>query len=73
MVRILEAHGITADKQYIEAFGLSTDTKPTEGIVTGSVFVEVNTKDVYMFNETSGEWVKFNGTVTTESTGGDEA
>ena len=45
-------------KKYIEAFGLSTDTKPTTNIITGSVFVEVDTGKVYLFNETASAWVE---------------
>jgi hypothetical protein len=36
---------------YGEYFGLSTDTKPTDGIVTGSKFTEVDTGKVYLFDE----------------------
>ena len=41
---------------YIEASGLSTDTKPTSNIATGSLFLEVDTGDVYAFDEDSGSW-----------------
>lgn len=51
MVRILVEQKYTDGKKYIEAAGLSTDTKPTAGIVTGSLFLEVNTGDVYAFEE----------------------
>ena len=50
---------ITTDKRYAEIYGLSTDTKPKAGLVTGSKFTEVNTGDVYLFDETgSGTWTK---------------
>lgn len=39
-------------------FGLSTDSKPTTGLATGSSFVEVDTGKVYLFNETSSTWVE---------------
>ena len=42
----------------IEGSCLSTDTKPTAGIATGSIMVEANTGDVYFFDEVSGDWVK---------------
>lgn len=60
MVRIIKAEGVTADKQYIEAAGLYTDTKPLTGVVTGSLFLEVDTGDVYAFDEVTngGEWDK---------------
>ena len=56
MVRITVEDNFVNDKRYIEAFGLSTDTKPTEGIITGSVFVEVDTSKAFFFDEVSGEW-----------------
>ena len=46
---------------YIEASGLSTDDKPVEGIATGSLFLEIDTGDVYARNEdgdTGSEWLK---------------
>lgn len=56
MVRILVDQKFEGDKHYIEATGLSTDTKPTDSIITGSVFVEVDTTKAYFFDEESGEW-----------------
>ena len=51
MIRILYERIIEDKKRYIEAAGLSTDSKPTANIVTGSLFLEVNTGDVYAFEE----------------------
>jgi len=42
----------------IEIFCLSTDTKPTADIVTGSIATEVDTGDVYLFDEASTTWNK---------------
>lgn len=46
---------------FCELRGLSTDTKPTTingyAIGNGSVFIEIDTQDVYIFNETTQEWV----------------
>ena len=39
-------------------FGLSTDSKPTSGLATGSSFVEVDTGDAYLLNESGPTWVK---------------
>ena len=58
MVRITNETTYPANKRYIEAWGLSTDSKPTAGIITGSVFVEVDTAKVYLFNESSSAWVE---------------
>lgn len=52
----------TTDGQttYCELRGLSTDTKPTEingmKIGNGSVFIEIDTQEVFIFNETTQEW-----------------
>lgn len=42
----------------IEASGLSTDDKPVENIINGSIFVEVDTGNVFFFNEEDAEWVE---------------
>lgn len=42
----------------VEAAGLSTDTKPTRNISTGSLATEQNTGDVYMYEESSAQWKK---------------
>ena len=45
----------------VELRGLSTDTKPTklaEGdIENGSVFVEMDTQDIYFYDSENNEWV----------------
>lgn len=58
MIRAIVERAFTPEKNYVELFGLSTDTKPTSGIVTGSVFVEVDTGKAYLFNETASSWVE---------------
>lgn len=58
MIRAIVEQGITATKSYKELYGLSTDSKPTSGLVTGSVFVEVNTGKAYLFNEDASSWVE---------------
>ena len=52
---------ITSKKRFIKAAGLSTEPKPISNVVTGSLFLEVDTGDVYARNEegSSGEeWMK---------------
>jgi hypothetical protein len=58
MIRILTDRIIEGNKRYIEAAALSTDSKPTADIVTGSVLVTVDDGKGYLFNETAGEWVE---------------
>lgn len=58
MIRNLIEKTFAEGLRYIEAAGLSTDEKPTEGLVTGSRFTEVDTGDVYAFDEVGGAWHK---------------
>lgn len=59
MVRAIVNKPFTGNLSYAEFFGKRTDDKPVSGIVTGSKFTEVDTGDVYLFDETStGTWTK---------------
>ena len=40
-----------------EFSGLSTDSKPTDAY-QGSAFIELDTGDIYLFDATSGTWIK---------------
>ena len=56
-MRIVEEK-LTADGKYIRTyFGTSSETKPTADLADGSVFVEVDTGNAVLFNETAGTWV----------------
>lgn len=62
MVRILQSKyvqspGSSERVLAIDAYGLSTDDKPS-GYATGSVFFEVDTKTVYFYDEESETWVE---------------
>lgn len=61
MIRKIVNRAYNDDLRYVEISCLSTDTKPTEGIVTGSVAMEVDTGDAYFFDEESGTWKKAGG------------
>ena len=56
MVRITEEISFADGKKIISAYGLSTDSKPTTGIATGSSFVAVDTGKVYLYNESGTSW-----------------
>ena len=59
MIRCVERKAFTDRKDYGVFFGLSGEDKPTANLVTGSKFTEVDTGDVYLFDETSsGTWTK---------------
>ncbi|MBQ1779803.1 MAG: hypothetical protein IIZ93_16740 [Acidaminococcaceae bacterium] len=51
MVRLTVERTFQDNKMYVEGFCTSQDTKPTSGIVTGSKMTEVDTGDVYLFEE----------------------
>lgn len=44
--------------KYKEIMGTSSDSKPTDGIATGSIFTEVDTGKVFFFNEATESWVE---------------
>ena len=59
MVRKLVENTFTDGKKYVEIACLSTDTQPTGGMVTGSLAMEVDTGDIYAYDETdTGSWTK---------------
>jgi hypothetical protein len=59
MIRELVRKTYSGGLAYAEYAGVSTDTKPTTGIITGSKFTEADTGDVYMFYEgDSPSWGK---------------
>lgn len=43
---------------YVELAGNSDETKPTTGIIDGSICTETDTGKVFFFNEDSGDWVE---------------
>ena len=60
MVRVLFHGAFVEGKAYNECAGLSTDTKPAEGLVTGSKFHEVDTGIDYSYDEVSRTWTPQN-------------
>lgn len=64
MVRVIDCKwmGSSVDKYYYEFAGLSTDAKPVDNVVTGSLFMEADTGKVYVFDETgAGTWTEIGG------------
>ena len=57
MIRIVDSKSVATGIYLQDINGLSTDDKPTTGIATGSSFFEVDTGDVYFFDEESGTWI----------------
>lgn len=46
------------DMNYYEFSGDHTATKPTAGVIDGSIFLESDTGKVFFFNEEDGDWVE---------------
>ena len=42
----------------VTIYGAHSETKPVIGIADGSVFIETDTHDVYMFDEKNTTWRK---------------
>lgn len=62
MVREIVCREFSGGMLYAEYAGLSSDEKPTAGIITGSLFMEADTGDVYVYDETGGgTWTKIGG------------
>ena len=58
-VRILTKNLQEDDVNYYEFAGLHADTKPKQNVCTGSLFLEVDTGDLYAYDESStGTWAK---------------
>ena len=68
MIRTLEERFFSEGLKLVKLAGLSTESKPTTGIVTGSEFLEVNTGDVYAFAEgDSPTWYKIKAGVPADA------
>lgn len=61
MSRIIERKWMESGKDYVEVAGKSTESKPTTGIVSGSLYLETDTGDVYVFEESDGVWTQIGG------------
>ena len=60
MIRKLVDRYFNEDDKYSEMYGLSSDDKPTDGLITGSKFTEVDTGIEYRFDEESRTWTPQN-------------
>lgn len=55
MTGIIE-QSVDVEKRLMTFYGNSEDTKPTAGIADGSVCIETDTHDIYMFDEANEIW-----------------
>lgn len=40
----------------VEVFGLSTDSKPTDNVKNGMIFIEMDTSKIYFYDEANHQW-----------------
>ena len=52
---------VSTNGNIVNYMGLSTEEKPTEGLATGSLFIELDTGKVYYFNADTTTWAVFGG------------
>ena len=55
---ISDMRGYLEENQPHDLYGLFTDTKPTD-VPNGSVFVEMDTSTIYVFDEENTTWVEW--------------
>ena len=60
-MRTIEVKWISSEVNYCELAGKSTETKPTTNLADGSLYMETDTGDVYIFDETDVAWTKIGG------------
>ena len=56
MITIYRKDGISNNKNELEYRGLSTDTKPTQDIENGTIFIEIDTGKIYMYDLENQLW-----------------
>lgn len=56
MFTVIKAIGMRNGKSVIEGACLNADAKPTENIANGSMAIEIDTGNLWMFDEASGIW-----------------
>jgi len=59
MITEIVSGTINTETGHAEYIGLSTDSKPTTGVPTNSLFFELNTGDMYYY--TGAAWAKVGG------------
>lgn len=56
MASIIYAGRVEKGRQFVELAGLSTETKPTEGILGGSRFHELDTTKIFAYSQANDTW-----------------
>ena len=64
MVTLNNLREFGSNRSVLDIVGLSTDTKPTDAvegiaITNGSTFTEIDTSNIYMFDEETHTWFEW--------------
>lgn len=54
---IPDENGVMKSVDVVEIRCKSTDVKPTQGIASGSTCLEEDTRNVFFFDEDTGQWI----------------
>lgn len=58
MITVVNTCNVNTGHNYNAYMGKSTDIKPTENELNGSIFYEMDTGDVYLFDAETSTWLK---------------
>jgi len=63
MITVTKDPTYASHKPGLELVGLSTDEKPTDTVngvpvTNGSTFIEMDTGNLYWFDQAAGEWIR---------------
>lgn len=56
-----DAGGAIRSMDYVDAYCLTTDTKPVDGIANGSWLYEIDSGTFYCFDEENRRWIPLGG------------
>ena len=56
MITVYRKDSAVKENQELEYRGLSTDEKPTENLENGTIFIEIDTGKMYMFDLENTQW-----------------
>lgn len=57
-MRIVKEWNANSTNNIVTIYGNSEESKPTVTVHDGSIFVETDTHDIYMYDETNTTWRK---------------
>lgn len=55
-MRIIREWNANSSNNIVTIYGASTEVKPVSGIHDGSIFIETDTQQIFMFDEKNTQW-----------------